>query len=449
MSVPRKRIDPTTAFELTAEIERQIAAGELGPGDRLTPVRTAARELGLAPNTVSTAYRRLGDRGLVVGEGRRGTFVSDRPATAHRADQPVAADLVDLATGNPDATLLPDLGSAIARIATDHIAYGHPPIDPGLAAALRADLQPDIGPLVPDGIEAGRSLAVVGGALDGIERTLDAHLRPGDRVAVEDPAYASVLNLVAAMNLRAEPLRIDRFGMMPEELDRSLAGGCRAVIVTPRAQNPTGAALDASRAAALSGVLADHPEVLIIEDDHAGPVAGASYATTIPPGFEQWAVIRSVAKSLGPDLRLAALIGDERTVNRVVGRQLLGTGWVSHILQRTVAELLTAGETPTLFRTASDRYRQRRTAFIDRLAEHGIEATGRSGLNVWVPVADEAQVVADMQHRGFAIRSGSRYRKRSAPAVRISTAAAEIEVLHAAADTMASVMGGGPQARSV
>ena len=42
-----------------------------------------------------------------------------------------------------------------------------------------------------------------------------------------------------------------------------------AVLVMPRAQNPTGAAMSAERGAALRKTLAKQPELLVIEDDHA------------------------------------------------------------------------------------------------------------------------------------------------------------------------------------
>ena len=446
-----------TAAALTAELEQRIASGELLPGQRLTPVRDAARQLELAPNTVSRAYRSLADRGLVFGQGRLGTFVADRPNALGRIDESTPEGLTDLANGNPDPSLLPDLSAALQRVADRHgatsqVAYGEPAIDDTLAAVLIADLQPDLH-FVDDGfLTQGETLAVVGGALDGIERTLMAHLRPGDRVGVEDPAYSSVLNLISALNLRPVSFEIDEQGPVPDALERALASGVEAVVITPRAQNPTGAAMSVDRSVAVAEILGCHPSILVIEDDHASWVAGVPYHSAIPRHFPHqtahWVVVRSVAKSLGPDLRLAAIAGDSTTISRVAGRQMLGTGWVSYILQRTVAELLTMPETASTLAEASDAYAVRRDSFIGRLRELEVDCHGSSGLNVWVPVEDEASVVVGMQRRGFAIRSGARYRQQSGPAVRVSTAASDVATLQRAADALAEVLRGGTPTRS-
>jgi DNA-binding transcriptional MocR family regulator len=76
-----------------------------------------------------------------------------------------------------------------------------------------------------------------------------------------------------------------------------------------------------------------------------------------------------------------------------------------------------------LLRRAADAYAGRRAALLRALATRGIAAHGRSGMNVWVPVAEEAAVVAALAHEGWAVRAGERYRLRAAPAVRITVAA--------------------------
>ena len=133
------------------------------------------------------------------------------------------------------------------------------------------------GQLAADGIDTA-SLTVTGGALDAIERVLATWLTPADRVIVEDPGHAVTYDLLAAMGFTTVPVPVDDLGIRPDGLAAALARGAGAVIVTPRAQAATGAAWDAGRAAEIAGVLRRHPATGVIEDDHAGPVAGV-------PGF--------------------------------------------------------------------------------------------------------------------------------------------------------------------
>jgi len=272
-----------------------------------------------------------------------------------------------------------------------------------------------------DGIPA-TALAVLGGALDAIERVLQAHLRLGDRVAVEDPGHIAIFDLLRALGLRTAPVPIDGFGLIPDALEGVLKTGVAACILAPRAHNPTGAALDTPRTRDLRHLFDAYEEVLVIEDDYAGPIAGVPACTVCHERKARWAVVRSVSKSLGLDLRLAVLAGDATTVARVEGRQQLGAGWVSHILQGVVEALWSDATIAAHLHTVSACYTARRTALLAALAQYGIAASGRSGLNVWIPVPEEGSVVASMAAAGWAIRAGERHRLHSPPAVRVTTA---------------------------
>jgi len=88
--------DPSLAeppFEqLRSQVARRAASGDLPAGTKLPTVRALAAELGLAANTVARAYRELEADGVVVTEGRRGTFVaSGTAATSSEADQAATA----------------------------------------------------------------------------------------------------------------------------------------------------------------------------------------------------------------------------------------------------------------------------------------------------------------------------------------------------------------------
>ena len=400
--------------EIAASAEAAVREGRLLPGAALPPVRELAGALSVSTGTVAAAYARLRDRGVVTTAGRRGTRVAPRPPLPAPEPAPPPPGARDLAAGNPDPALLPDLGAALARVEPASGRYTDGVNLPGLLDLARRWLD-------ADGIPSGH-LAVAGGAMDGVERVLTASLAPGDRVAVEDPGYPRVLDLLGALGLVPVGLPLDERGARPEGLERALAAGVAAMIVTPRAQNPTGAAVDEGRAAELRGLLRAHPEVLVVEDDHAGPVAGAPATTLCDGDRPGWAVVRSVSKALGPDLRLALVAGAPATVARVTGRQLLGTGWVSHLLQRLVVELAADAERDGLLDHAAATYAARRAALIDALAASGIPATGRSGLNVWVPVRDEAGVAARLRDAGWVVATGDRYRLRSGPAIRVTVA---------------------------
>jgi DNA-binding transcriptional MocR family regulator len=428
----RKYIRGSTAREIASDIETAIRDERLAPGEALPTVRATARALGISPATVAAGYRTLRERGLVTTGGRRGTRVSGRLRLARRLPTELPPGMRNLADGNPDPSLLPDLAPALAAIdATPHL-YGQAANDPALLRLAARQF-------TADGIPA-EHLTVVSGALDGLGRVLDVHLLRGDRVAVEDPAFTGVLDLLSARGLRPVPVEIDDRGLLPGALQRVLATGVEALILTPRAQNPTGAALDEPRARALRHVLRLYPDLLVLEDDHAGPVAGAPALTLCDAQRERWAVVRSVSKSLGPDLRLALLTGDSTTITQVESRTLVGMRWVSHVLQRLVLALWSQPQTRQCLRVAERAYTKRRKALVEALGAHGIPAHGRSGLNVWVPVPEEAPVVGRLRDLGWAVAAGERFRLASPPAIRICAARlAPGDAAHLAAD-LASIL---------
>lgn len=419
-------------------VERAVRTGDLAAGAALPPVRGLAGRLGVSPATVAKAYQGLRRRGVIETAGRNGTRVRLRPPVAGPRSRGLLAPPpggLDVAAGEPDRRLLPALGPhlrALAESAAEPVGYAEVGPVPELIELARARF-------AADGVPAD-AVTVTGGALDAIDRLLGAHLRPGDRVAIEDPGWSNLLDLVAALGLEPVGVPVDEDGPTEAGLRLALASGVRAVVVTTRAHNPTGASVGQTRATALRRVLRTHPDVLVIEDDHAAELA------RVPPhplagATTGWAFVRSVSKPYGPDLRLAALAGDEDTVARVAGRMRVGSGWVSTVLQRLVVALWRDPAVAAGVAEAAASYERRRDALRAALLAHGLPAHGRTGINVWVPVPDETRAVAGLRDSGYAVAPGALYRLSTGPAIRITVSpldAADIEPL---ADAVARAVG--------
>ncbi|WGX98885.1 aminotransferase class I/II-fold pyridoxal phosphate-dependent enzyme [Nocardioides sp. L-11A] len=395
---PSAPITGATAGEIAASVRDHVDSGVLAPGAPLPPVRQLAEVLGVNRNTVVAAYRQLVQAGVAQTHGRAGTTVAEPQESA---EEGFARDTVlrDVGHGNPAADLLPDLSAGLAAASRPPTLYGEPVIDPELAEWATRWIAVDH--------PRDFRLTLTHGAVDAVERLLAQALTQGDAVALEDPCFLASIHTVRLAGYRTVPVPIDEEGMTVLGLRAALRAGVRAVVCTPRAHNPTGASLSAARAADLRAVLAEHPYVLVIEDDHYSRLATTGYHSIIGPEHARWALVRSVSKFLGPDLRLAFVASDPETARRLATRISPGTTWVSHLLQRLARTLLLDPAAGRQVAAAAAHYAERNTAFVAALAGHGIAARAGDGLNVWVDVqGDAARVGRRLMRRGWLARTG-------------------------------------------
>jgi DNA-binding transcriptional MocR family regulator len=196
--------------------------------------------------------------------------------------------------------------------------------------------------------------------------------------------------------------------MQVQALEQALAAGARAVLLTPRAHNPTGASLSRRRARALRQVLERYPQVLVLVDDHFAWLSRQPYHAVIPPTTRRWALVRSLSKSLGPDLRLAMVGCDAETAARLRLRMAPGTGWVSHLLQDAAAAALGSARVAARVKRAADDYMARREGLRQALQDEGIAVPAQmDGLNLWLSLKQDSQpLVMALAQRGWQVRAG-------------------------------------------
>ncbi len=330
-------VDDRSARGIAAAVGRLITDGTLPIGARLPTVRDLARRLGVSPTTVSEAWQSLAAVGAIDARGRQGTFVRQPtgPVTARRYRRVTEGPghfALDLSTGTPDPALLPDLGPLLAAVGKRSLtsSYLDHPVLPALEARLRADW-----PFEPE------ALTIVDGAMDALDRIAQVVLRLGDRVVVEHPCFPPLLDLLELLGAEVIGLDLDDEGIVSSALAAALAtGGVRALMLQPRAHNPAGVALTRRRAKALADVLREHPEVVVVEDDHSGDIASSPLVSVGRWLPARTVHIRSYSKSHNPDLRLAAVGGAGDVVTAVANRRLLGAGWSSRLLQAVLLEML-------------------------------------------------------------------------------------------------------------
>ena len=197
-------------------------------------------------------------------------------------------------------------------------------------------------------------------------------------------------------------------------------------MITPRGQNPTGAALDGERARELRAVLAEFPDALLIEDDHLGAVAGAPLHTLLRDASRRGTGpprARSPRRS-APTCAWRVLAGDAHTIARVqrspAVRTRLGQPHPADARAGAVAR-------PGRRRASRARERDLRGSGASDCSRawppRAYAAHGASGLNVWIPVQDEAGTVSALMQRGWVLAPGAPYRLAgAAPGVRVTTA---------------------------
>jgi DNA-binding transcriptional MocR family regulator len=395
-------VEERSARGIAAAVSRLVSQGALAPGARLPTVRRLAGALDASATTVSEAWGQLGRIGVIEGRGRQGTFVTGPirrpgPGRYRRLTAPAGRYRLDLSTGTPDVALLPDLRPALARLEATALttSYLDRPVLPELEAA--------IGDRLPFPAEA---VTMVDGALDALDRLATGHVRLGDRVLVENPAFPPLLDLLDLLGADIVALPLDGAGIVPAALADALALDPAALFLQPRSHNPTGTSMTVDRARELAGLLDGH-DVLVVEDDHSGAISGAedvSLGAWLPTSVVH---VTSFSKSYGPDLRLASVAGPAAVVDGLVDRRLLGPGWSSRLLQAVLVGLLADPAAAACVATARETYASRRALVSAGLEARGVACGAGDGINLWVEVPDEQAAVVALASHGIAVAPGA------------------------------------------
>jgi GntR family transcriptional regulator/MocR family aminotransferase len=408
--------------QIAKAVCQAIRSGQLKPGDQLPTVRALASDLGVSLTTVTAAFRSLAGNGWTRGEIGRGTFVAERGSYEASASVGVPGTRVWPRVKSPWrrralVSLMERLRSSFPKATNCSFGGPGPSLLPlklikrhWLAAfddVTNRDLQyktvdaiealTDVLPawLVADGIPVKRGDVVVGTSAQQflilatkVITRLGSALEPV--VAVEQPGYYTIFDAWDHAGVRMIGVETDGNGARPESVESAIREGANAVLLTPRAQNPTGASWTPERRQALGDVLSRYPHVLAIEDDHFGDVAEERAGSLLAdPRVEDRVIyIRSFSKSIAPDLRLS--VAASRPPLKTLLEEAKGhaDGWSSRLLQRVLAGVLQDGALGSWLDRVRSTYRTRRERAVDVLSRCGVAGVvvwpARDGMNLWI-----------------------------------------------------------------
>jgi GntR family transcriptional regulator/MocR family aminotransferase len=419
--------------QIANSVCQAIRRGQLKPGDRLPTLRRLASEWGVSLTTVTAAFKSLAEDGWTRGEVGRGTFVAERPRDEFASSAPAPSNITiahrwpgigspwrrralvslmgrlrsafpnatNCSFGGPDPSLLPlkiikrHWRSAFDDVRNRDLQYKTAEPIEVFAEVLSTRL-------TTEGIPASGGDLVVGtSAQQFMSLATDVISRVGGSrepvVAVEQPGYYTIFDTWDHRGVRMIGIETDEDGARPESLDSAFRAGANAVLLTPRAHNPTGASWRPERLRALGDVLSRYPHVLAIEDDHFGDIAEQQVGSLLADERVEDRVIyiRSFSKSIAPDLRLAVAAARPRLKTLLQEAKTHADGWSSRLLQRVLARVLQDEELAPWLGRVRQTYRIRRERVADVLANCRLPdlvvRPARDGVNLWIHLPSDIE----------------------------------------------------------
>ncbi|MEO7992831.1 MAG: PLP-dependent aminotransferase family protein [bacterium] len=407
-------IDPESKTPLYQQvvdaIKAMVSDGRLPPNTQVPSSRQLAEELGLSRKTVLTAYQILEADLFLETRPQSGTYVVDRklltpltkPSTTGHTEQQEAFGFdwspfeipgeffslprertatrddvppISLIRATPDPHLFPF--DKIKQIAQTMVwnpqeyffQYGHPQGFQPLVEHLEQRMALEGVAMAP----GQNDILLVAGFQAGLDLLLDLLCQPGDVVAIEQPTYASILNMLIARKITYIGIPMDAEGMQVSALEEAIKQHpIRAVITIPTCHNPTGITMSLARREQLLG-WAERHKVPIIEDDYALDLRFDGLKLPSLKALDHAGIvlhIGSFSKVFLPGLRVGWITAPSPAALSLVRLKRAVDHSDSFFLQAFLYEFIKRGFYDQHVRLACRTYELRRDALIEALDQY-------------------------------------------------------------------------------
>ncbi len=366
-------------LQICDEIREQIVSGTLMPGDRLPSTRNCATEAGVSRTSVIAAFEQLRAEGYLAARQGSGYYVS-LIDTLHspgcyadsRSKTSVQKRLVintKPRTGHPgavDMRLFPyrQWAKCVARTArlNPHslIDVVDPFGDPGLRKSIARYLSEwrgmDVSP---------QQVIVTAGSTDALEICVHTLLVRNSLIALENPGYLPLRNIVEQAGLKPVWLAVDEFGaQVPKQMRMKCS--VKMAVITPSYQFPLGTIMSPNRRSDFMS-WAERTGSWIIEDDYDSEFRYSGQPIPALTGLDRSGrsiYVGSFAKIFSSGLRLGFLVSPASLQQQFANTLNEISSKASVSMQRPLANFMDSGEFYRQIRRVRRIYGQRRELLI-------------------------------------------------------------------------------------
>ncbi|WP_010531859.1 PLP-dependent aminotransferase family protein [Lentibacillus jeotgali] len=303
------------------KLKRFILEHKISADDKLPSKRQLANELGISINSVATAYEQLLAEGYIYTIERKGYFVEDIDhfisGYARKADKlpdhlketsDHKEDWLSLSHIKMDSTKFPfhewmkSQQKAINQYSSELSKITHPqgPF------TVRKTISDMIG--LTRGVTCEPEQIVIGSGTQPLINQLMTMQPTNTKVAVENPGYSRIFQLLKSLKLEVLPITLDKEGMDIREVK---ASNPHFLFVTPSHQFPTGTIMPISRRVELLNWAAMREDRYIIEDDYDSEFKYGTYHIPSLQSLDQnhrVIYVGTFSKTLLPSFRISYMI---------------------------------------------------------------------------------------------------------------------------------------------
>jgi 2-aminoadipate transaminase len=443
-------LQPESHIPLYVQLRDQLRAlvhtGELRTGDRIPASRELALNLGVHRTTVANAYAELESEGLIQGHVGRGTFICAAPAKQftppprsngnggamrwealfadERGEEALSRMMPEIPAGTiaftgarPPEEFFPveevrRCANAVLRAEGRRVLRlgstdGYEPLKRALIEMLREE-----------GMNIrNEQLLITDGCQQAIDLLCKAFLRPGDSVAIENPAYPGAISILSSARVRTLAVNVEsnytRTGYAGMDLDALetvlMQNRVKFLVVTPDFHNPTGTSLPLAERKRLLEIVGRY-QVPVVEDAIYGRVRLRGSALPSLKSLDRAGnviQIDSFSKIAFPGLRVGWCIGAESVIERLRLVKQSTDLHTEQLAQATLAEFVRRGYLARHNAKMKKVYRSRLEAMEEALEKNMPEGTSWTrpdgGMSLWVtlpPGFDAAELLIHLRERG-------------------------------------------------